>query len=149
MKLKKTAVKATLVGAMGAAAVGLGAGMAQADPFPAPPPWPMPAPADPGVSVEGPSLNAPGYQRRGLRLRASRRRSGRRRSRRRRRGRRGPGFVERRGAGLGRLHERRLPAGLIKRMGRSPRHVRGDRTFVGSIGQTVASILGAQDWGGQ
>ena len=61
MKLKKTAAKATLVGAMGAAAVGLGAGLAQADPFPAPPPpWPVPAPADSGVSVEGPSLNAPG-----------------------------------------------------------------------------------------
>jgi hypothetical protein len=59
MKLKKTAVKATLMGAMGAAAVGLGAGMAQADPFPAPP-WPTPTPSDPGVSVEGPSLNAPG-----------------------------------------------------------------------------------------
>ncbi len=56
MKLKKTAVKATLVGALGAAAVGLGAGVAQADPW-SPPPWPMPAP---GVSVEGPSLNAPG-----------------------------------------------------------------------------------------
>ena len=59
MKLKKTAVKTTLVGAMGAAAVGLGAGLAHADPW-SPPPWPMPAPAEPGVSVEGPSLNAPG-----------------------------------------------------------------------------------------
>ena len=46
MKLKKTAVKATLVGAMGAAAVGLGAGMAQADPFPVPP-----------VGVEGPGAS--------------------------------------------------------------------------------------------
>src|SRR6476660_2059402 len=57
MKLKKTAVKATLVGAMGAAAVGLGAGVAQADPFPAPPPWPVPAPDAPGVSVEGPAAS--------------------------------------------------------------------------------------------
>lgn len=63
MKLNKTAAQATLVGAMGAAAVGLGMGVAQADPmFPAPPPppWPIPAPADPGVSVEGPSFDAPG-----------------------------------------------------------------------------------------
>ena len=61
MKLNKTAAKATLAGALGAAAVGLGAGLAQADPgFPVPPPWPVPAPADPGISIEGPSVSAPG-----------------------------------------------------------------------------------------
>ena len=43
MKLKKTAAKATLAGALGAAAVVLGAGLAQANPpFPVPPPWPVP-----------------------------------------------------------------------------------------------------------
>ena len=67
MQFKKTAVKATLVGAMGTAALGLGAGLAQADPmFPAPPPpWPAPAPADPGVNLQGPSLNAPGISAKG------------------------------------------------------------------------------------
>jgi hypothetical protein len=63
MKLKKTAAKATLVGSMGAAALGLGAGLAQADPmYPSPPPPWMPAEqgSAPGVSVNGPSLNAPG-----------------------------------------------------------------------------------------
>lgn len=69
MQFKKTAVKATLVGAMGAAALGLGAGLAPADPmYPSPPPWiPMPAEAGtaPGVSVNGPSLNAPGISAQG------------------------------------------------------------------------------------
>jgi hypothetical protein len=54
MKLKKTAVKATLAGALGAAAVGLGAGLSHADPF-LPPPWPTPT--DPGLSVQGPSVS--------------------------------------------------------------------------------------------
>jgi hypothetical protein len=57
MKLKKTAVKATLAGALGAAAVGLGAGLSHADPF-LPPPWPTPT--DPGLSVQGPSVSGPG-----------------------------------------------------------------------------------------
>jgi len=56
MKLKKTAVKATLAGALGAAAVGLGAALAHADPFL--PPWPTPT--DPGLSVQGPSVSGPG-----------------------------------------------------------------------------------------
>jgi hypothetical protein len=57
MKLKKTAVKATLAGALGAATVGLGAGLAHADPI-LPPPWPTPT--DPGLSVQGPSVSGPG-----------------------------------------------------------------------------------------
>jgi len=44
MKLKRTAAKATLVGAMSIAAAGFGAGLAHADPpFPTPPPWPVPS----------------------------------------------------------------------------------------------------------
>lgn len=61
MNVKRTTAKATLAGAIGAAALGLGAGIAQAEPtFPVPPPPPVPAPAAPGVNVEGPTLNAPG-----------------------------------------------------------------------------------------
>jgi len=57
MQVKKNPAKATLAGALGAAAVGLGAGIAQADPlFPVPPP----VPGDPGISVEGPDVSAPG-----------------------------------------------------------------------------------------
>lgn len=60
MNLKKIAVKTTLAGAMGAAAVGLGAGMAHAEPF-LPPPWPVPAPpAEPGIGVQGPDVTTPG-----------------------------------------------------------------------------------------
>ena len=44
MKLKRTATKATLMGAMSIAAAGFGAGLAHADPpFPTPPPWPVPS----------------------------------------------------------------------------------------------------------
>jgi len=44
MKLKRTATKATLMGAMRIAAAGFGAGLAHADPpFPTPPPWPVPS----------------------------------------------------------------------------------------------------------
>lgn len=52
MKVKKTTAKATLAGALGAAAVGLGAGIAHADPFPAPP-------RIPGFDVAGPNVNTP------------------------------------------------------------------------------------------
>jgi hypothetical protein len=56
MKLKRTAAKAALVGAMSIAAAGFGAGLAHADPpFPTPPPWPIPAPDyGPGANVGGP-----------------------------------------------------------------------------------------------
>lgn len=56
MKLKQTAAKATLVGALSIAAAGFGAGLAHADqPFPAPPPWPIPAVDDgPGANVGAP-----------------------------------------------------------------------------------------------
>ena len=48
MKRKRTAAKATLVGALSIAAVGFGAGLAHADPpVPTPPPWPVPAPDNP------------------------------------------------------------------------------------------------------
>src|SRR5258705_10209034 len=61
MKLKRTAAKATLVGAMSIAAAGFGAGLAHADPpFPTPPPWPIPAPDDgPGANVAAPGNPAP------------------------------------------------------------------------------------------
>lgn len=60
MKLKKTAAKATLVGALGAAALGLGTGLAQADPPVPPPPWPVPAPDfGPGVNVGAPGNPLP------------------------------------------------------------------------------------------
>lgn len=61
MKLKRTAAKATFVGAMSIAAAGFGAGMAQADPrFPSPPPWPIPAPDNgPGANVAPPGNPAP------------------------------------------------------------------------------------------
>jgi len=61
MKLKRTAAKATLIGAMGIAAAGFGAGLAQADPpFPTPPPWPIPGPDDgPGVNAGGPGNPLP------------------------------------------------------------------------------------------
>jgi hypothetical protein len=57
MNMKKTTVKATLAGALGAAAVGLGAGIAQADPpfFPVPP-----VPGNSGISVDGPDVGVPG-----------------------------------------------------------------------------------------
>jgi hypothetical protein len=60
MKLKRTAAKATLLGAMSIAAAGFGAGLAYADPpFPTPP-WPIPAPGSgPGASVEAPGDTAP------------------------------------------------------------------------------------------
>jgi hypothetical protein len=61
MKLKRTAAKATLVGALSIAAAGFGAGLAHADPpFPTPPPWPIPAPDDgPGVNVGAPGNPLP------------------------------------------------------------------------------------------
>jgi len=61
MKLKRTAAKATLVGAMSIAAAGFGAGLAHADPpFPNPPPWPVPATDDgPGANVAAPGNPAP------------------------------------------------------------------------------------------
>jgi len=44
MKLKRTATKATLMGAMSIAAAGFGGSLAHADPpFPTPPPWPVPS----------------------------------------------------------------------------------------------------------
>jgi hypothetical protein len=55
MKLKKTAVKATLAGAMGAAAVGLGANIAApnwAPPQPPPPPWAPFAPVSWNAEVQ-------------------------------------------------------------------------------------------------
>jgi hypothetical protein len=55
MKVKKTTVKAMLVGAMGAAAVGLGAGVAHADPM-----FPVPPVPNPGIRVDGPNLGVPG-----------------------------------------------------------------------------------------
>jgi hypothetical protein len=56
MKLKKTAAKATLAGALGAAALGLGAGVAHAEPlFPLPPP----VPGHPGISVDGANVGVP------------------------------------------------------------------------------------------
>ena len=56
MKLKRTAAKVTLIGAMSITAAGFGAGFAHADPpFPIPPPWPFPAPdVGPGANVGGP-----------------------------------------------------------------------------------------------
>jgi hypothetical protein len=56
MKLKRTAAKATLVGALSIAVAGFGAGLAHADPpFPTPRPWPIPAPDDgPGANVGAP-----------------------------------------------------------------------------------------------
>jgi hypothetical protein len=61
MKLKRTAAKATLVGALSIAAAGFGAGLAHADPpFPTPPPWPVPAPADgPGANAGAPGNPLP------------------------------------------------------------------------------------------
>jgi len=60
MKLKQTAAKATLAGALSIAAAGFGAGLAHADPpFPPPPPWPVPAPDGPGANVWGPGTPAP------------------------------------------------------------------------------------------
>lgn len=61
MKLKRTAAKATLVGALSIAAAGFGAGLAHADPpFPTPPPWPVPAPDNgPGVNVGAPGNPLP------------------------------------------------------------------------------------------
>jgi hypothetical protein len=60
MKLKKTAAKATLVGALSAAALGLGSGLAQADPPVPPPPWPVPGPDfGPGVNVGAPGNPLP------------------------------------------------------------------------------------------
>jgi hypothetical protein len=60
MKLKRTAAKITLAGAISiAAAAGLGAGLAQADP-PNPAPWPIPGPdLGPGVDVGGPGNPLP------------------------------------------------------------------------------------------
>jgi hypothetical protein len=60
MKLKQTAAKATLVGALSIAAAGFGAGLAHADPpFPTPP-WPIPAPDDaPGANVGAPGNPLP------------------------------------------------------------------------------------------
>ena len=62
MKLKRTAAKATLVGAMSIAAAGFGAGLAHADPPFPPPPWPAPALDDgPGANVGEPGQSgAPG-----------------------------------------------------------------------------------------
>ena len=131
MKLKKTAAKATLAGALGAAAVGLGAGLAQADPpFPVPPPWPVPAPADPGVSVEGPSVSAPGVEPRGSGCQHRPAGLGSAATPVAAVGAVAAGLVECGGAGLGRLHECRLPAGLSSRMGRSPRHCAGRPFYV-------------------
>ena len=61
MKLKRTATKATLMGAMSIAAAGFGAGLAHADPpFPTPPPWPVPSSVDePGANVAAPGNPAP------------------------------------------------------------------------------------------
>jgi len=61
MKFKRTAAKATLIGAMSIAAAGFGAGLAHADPpFPTPPPWPIPAPDDgPGANVGAPGNPLP------------------------------------------------------------------------------------------
>ena len=61
MKLKRTAAKATLIGAMSIAKAGFGAGLAHADPpFPTPPPWPIPAPDDgPGANVGAPGNPLP------------------------------------------------------------------------------------------
>lgn len=60
MNLKKTAAKATVVGAMSFAAVGIGAGLSHADPVgPPPPPWPVPAPDGPGANIGGPGNPAP------------------------------------------------------------------------------------------
>jgi hypothetical protein len=55
MKLKITAAKASLAGAIGVAAAGFGAGLTHADPPVPPPPRPVPAPDDaPGANVGAP-----------------------------------------------------------------------------------------------
>jgi hypothetical protein len=61
MKLKRTAAKATLVGALSLAAAGLGTGLAHAEPpVPPPPPWPVPAPDyGPGANVGAPGNPLP------------------------------------------------------------------------------------------
>jgi hypothetical protein len=59
MKLKRTAAKIALTGAMSIAAAGFGAGLAQADP-PNPPPWPIPGPdLGPGANVGWPGNPSP------------------------------------------------------------------------------------------
>ena len=61
MKLKQTAAKATLAGALSIAAAGFGAALAQAEPpFPPPPPPPIPGlDFGPGANVGGPGNPLP------------------------------------------------------------------------------------------